>query len=82
MRQATVVDRWLTGSFVYPMGLWGLGDSLYSYHAEIARRGGPEPFVIVMLPGPKYSVTTQRHRALVRSRGLEMGLQIVDPELN
>lgn len=75
-----VIRDWLSGEVVQPYGVSPKGAVLYSYGLPIAVRykatGGH--WVVKMVPGPRVSRTTQRHRRLVRELASRAGVVLVD----
>lgn len=63
-KQKEVLKGWLDGEYRPPCSLWMLGNDLYSYGLRIAIRESDHVKLIVR---PRVSVTTQKHRGLVRA---------------
>ena len=76
MRNRELVRLFVRGSVHTPNTLWMQGDVLYSYALPIAKRRTSRGMVLMTTPWA--SVTTQRHRGLVRALAQEEGVPFLE----
>ena len=79
MKGTDRIQRWLDSNEVHPQGLWFFGADAFSYWLLIARKefhGGKR--VVRLLLGPRASVTTQKHRSMIRRQCGANGVPLID----